>query len=329
MDHALDSFRSIEAGMSSSSGIGTPRNGQFFFQSRLRLASHKSFKARPNTCLVNYGPSYRQNGRTTVVTDHFIKNSNKLHSEKGHRSAFTRQEALESYYTWSFKMMYNSTISNPLLGLRRYVIHRTWDPIVIDKCSTLSNDWRRFICPTESRSNLDNIKPFLQLIQGLSNFDGIGGNTTRVTHWFINLARDAATHIRRPRRGEESSVIEFDNMLFPLISGFDLGVDVLDVIGLNLSNCVGDPPTLHRDGCGAIAQERRAMWTIYVEHIGIATDGGAEVGFRSWNPFLLELSAADTLQPELGHDAGNNILCLLALVLSSWSVKWNLQIQLR
>lgn len=100
---------------------------------------------------------------------------------------------------------------------------------------------------TKFHSSLDNVKSFLPVIQGRPNLDGISGDATRVAHWLINLARNAATHIRRPHRGEESLVIQLHNMVLPLISSLNLGIDVLDVIGLNLGNGVGDPPALDRD----------------------------------------------------------------------------------
>ena len=99
-----------------------------------------------------------------------------------------------------------------------------------------------------------------------------------ITHLLKRLARDIAPHVRRLARGEKRRVAEVVDALLPLPARFRGRVYEFEPLSVDRVDGVADPAALHFDAGGAVAEEGWAVRTVEVEHVGVAGDGGAQVG---------------------------------------------------
>lgn len=70
---------------------------------------------------------------------------------------------------------------------------------------------------------------------------------TRSVRWSFNVYCEG--DLRGASGGEECPVVKLDDMLLPFLAGLLLGVDVLDVVVLDLVDAIDDPAALDCDGC--------------------------------------------------------------------------------
>ena len=97
--------------------------------------------------------------------------------------------------------------------------------------------------------------------------------------------------------GEETDVVEIEDMLLPLVGCVGLRVDVLDVVCIHLIVAVGNPTSLNFDSCScslsvscqsnlglaltSVAKKSWAVDSIDMEHVGIAWGRSSEVRLMS------------------------------------------------
>lgn len=104
----------------------------------------------------------------------------------------------------------------------------------------------------------------------------------RVAHLLERLARNVAPHVRRLARREERRGAEVVEAPLPLPARFRGRVDELEPLPVDGVDGVADPAALDLDARGAVAEEGGAVGAVEVEHVGVAGDGGAEVGELVW-----------------------------------------------
>lgn len=100
----------------------------------------------------------------------------------------------------------------------------------------------------------------------------------RVAHLLKRLARNVAPHVRRLARGEERRGADVVEAPLPLPARLGGRVDELEPLPVDGVDGVADPAALDLDARGAVAEEGGAVGAVEVEHVGVARDGGAEVG---------------------------------------------------
>lgn len=100
----------------------------------------------------------------------------------------------------------------------------------------------------------------------------------RVAHLLERLARDVAPHVRRLARREERRGADVVEAPLPLPARLGGRVDELEPLPVDGLDGVADPAALDFDARGAVAEEGGAVGAVEVEHVGVAGDGGAEVG---------------------------------------------------
>lgn len=100
----------------------------------------------------------------------------------------------------------------------------------------------------------------------------------RITHLLKRLARNVAPHVRRLACREQRRGADVVEPPLPLPARVRQGVDVLEPLAVDGKDGVADPAPLDFDACGAVAEEGGAVGAVEVEHVGVARDGGAEVG---------------------------------------------------
>ena len=92
--------------------------------------------------------------------------------------------------------------------------------------------------------------------------------------------------MRRLACRKQRRATDIVDLLFPFTARFEGRVDELEVLAGNEVDGVADPAALDFDAGGAVAEEGGAVGAVEVEHVGVAGDGGAEVGelegWRGW-----------------------------------------------
>lgn len=121
----------------------------------------------------------------------------------------------------------------------------------------------------------------------------VGADASRVASHLVFLPRHRAAHVRASRGREESRVAEVVDSLLPLVARFLARVDVFDFLVVGELDGITDPAVLDLDAGRTIGEERRSMRPVQVEHVGIAGDGGAEIGVCAFFPLVLKEGSVD------------------------------------
>lgn len=126
------------------------------------------------------------------------------------------------------------------------------------------------------------------------------GDTSSITGHLECLSWQTTSHIGGFDSGEQRNVGELIDMLLPRHGGLLGGVDILELLALNLLDGVDDPAALDLDRGRSVGEEGGALWSIEMEHVGVAGDGCAEVGVGCGFPFVFDVGSVDALEAHVG-----------------------------
>ena len=102
--------------------------------------------------------------------------------------------------------------------------------------------------------------------------------SSRVAHLFEWLPRYITSHVGCLASREKRRIADIIDALLPLSARLRSRVDELQSLPVDRIDGVSDPASLDFDAGGTVAEECWAVWTIQMEHVGVARNGCAEIG---------------------------------------------------